>query len=186
MLRRSSTEARFISALDEHTGHSWLASVTQSQSRQSTAWTNGIADVFIRVDMAGLFQICCIRTRGWIPLPPMGEDSPMRVKICLPFVQWSANCLWMLQQACGAIRVRMRLFGRRPILRIPDLLTRSAPKCCEIPRRVVFKEVKHVPESIEITQFQNPGRFIDYASLKDCSPLGRSLLVAIHVITHSF
>jgi len=126
--RRSSTEAKFINALDEHTGHSWLASVTQSQSRQSTAWTNGIADVFIRVDMAGLFQICCIRTRGWIPLPPMGEDSPMRVKICLPFVKWSANCLWTLRQACGAIRVRMRLFGRRPILRIPDLLTRSAPR----------------------------------------------------------
>src|SRR5580692_2418062 len=36
------TDLRFISAPDEQAGHSRLASDTQSQSRQSTAWTSRI------------------------------------------------------------------------------------------------------------------------------------------------
>jgi len=46
MSQRFSTELKFISTLDEHAGHSWLASVTQSQSRQSVARASGIMDDF--------------------------------------------------------------------------------------------------------------------------------------------
>jgi hypothetical protein len=47
MLRRSNTALRFISALDEHAGHSWLASVTQLQSRHSTARKSGITEIWV-------------------------------------------------------------------------------------------------------------------------------------------
>jgi hypothetical protein len=123
---------------------------------------------------------------GWILLALMREDSRMRVKICLPFVEWSAIVCGCCIRCAAQFAFECDYLVEGPILRIPDLLTRSAHECCAIPRRVVFKEVKHVHESIEITQSQNPGRFIGYDSLKDCSRLGRSVLVAIHVITHSF
>jgi len=51
MSRRFSTKLRFISALDEHAGHSRLASVTQLQSRQITAWMSGMMDLLIIVCM---------------------------------------------------------------------------------------------------------------------------------------
>ncbi len=57
MFPRFSTELRFMSALDEHAGHSSLASVTQLQSRQRTVWTSGITDVLIIVFMAVFIPI---------------------------------------------------------------------------------------------------------------------------------
>ena len=89
----------------------------------------------------------------------------MRLKICLPFVEWSAIVCGCSIRHAAQFAFECDYLVERPILRIPDLLTRSAQKCRAIPHRVVFKEVKHVHESIEITQFQNPGRFIGYASL---------------------
>jgi hypothetical protein len=67
MSRRLSTELRFISDLDEHAGHSRVASVTQLQSRQSTAWTSGMMDVFVNVVMV-----------VFLPFLPASEKATMR------------------------------------------------------------------------------------------------------------
>ena len=87
---RLRTTLKFISALDEHAGHSRLASLTQLQSRQSTARSSGIVDLFLReVIMSGPILWTPVErkpstTAKLRPLPPMWQPAAFQVRPTRP------------------------------------------------------------------------------------------------------
>ena len=137
---RSSTELRFVSALDERTGHSRFASVTQLQSRQSTAWTSGITDVCISV-----FEVCSLQF--------------------VDFEQGPGRCL---TEKAAEFALECGSQPEGPILRVTDFLPRAGEKYRAVTRRVVLQNANDMDESVEIAKLQIPSESSDAAMELRC------------------